>query len=143
MQGRQITKEQFEEFFKRLRLNFGNVSRAAELAGFSRFTAYEHKKADPEFSARWDAIIEGLADDAEKELHRRAVKGVMEPKFYKGKKVANVRKFSDQLLMFMLKAKRPDIYRERMQMDTNVKGSLDVSIVEQIDRIYDDNGDDG
>ena len=39
--------------------------------------------------------------------------GIEKPIFYKGHAVTYVRAFSDGLLMFLLKAKRPDIYRDR------------------------------
>ena len=39
--------------------------------------------------------------------------GVEKPVHYKGKRVDTVRRFSDTLLMFLLKARRPDIHRER------------------------------
>ena len=37
----------------------------------------------------------------------------MEPVFYKGAKCGAVQKYSDLLLIFLLKARRPDMYRER------------------------------
>ena len=44
---------------------------------------------------------------------RRAREGVDEPVFYQGEHCCNVRRYSDTLLIFMLKARKPDVYRER------------------------------
>ena len=48
---------------------------------------------------------------------RRALEGGEEPVFYQGKIVGSVRKYSDTLLMFMLKARRPERYRDRVGVD--------------------------
>ena len=50
----------------------------------------------------------------EREARRRAVEGVEEPVgFYKGEPSAYVRKYSDTLLIFLMKGARPDKYRDR------------------------------
>ena len=50
----------------------------------------------------------------EAEADRRAVEGVVKPLFYKGQRLpVEVREYSDVLLMFRLKALRPEQYRER------------------------------
>ncbi len=46
-------------------------------------------------------------------MRRRAVEGVDEPRFHDGQICGHVRKYSDTLLIFMLKARRPDKYKER------------------------------
>ena len=138
MQGREVTKEQLETFLIALRRQYGNVSAAAKKAGFSRHAAYAHKKTDTQFSKQWDEILDGLIDDAEKELHRRAVKGTLKPVFYKGEKIGSIRQFSDRLLEFLLKAKRPEQYRDKLDLDTNIRGSLDIGLDKAIDQIYGD-----
>jgi hypothetical protein len=93
------------------------VSEAAKRAGIHRDTAYAWRKADPEFAAEWAEIEEASTERLEQEALRRAVDGWVErPVFDKeGEQVGEVRKFSDTLLIFMLKARRPDTYRERYQ----------------------------
>ncbi len=44
---------------------------------------------------------------------RRALVGTEKPLFHKGNQIGNVPVFSDPLLMFLLKAKRPEVYRDR------------------------------
>ena len=110
----------------------GNISVAAEAAEISRTTAYNLKWKDPEFAAEWK-VAEALGVAAlEDELLRRAKDGVKEPVFYKGEAVGYVRKFSDTLGIFLLKAKKPDTYRERwhIQQEGKLDATLRVEVVE-------------
>jgi hypothetical protein len=86
----------------------GNVSAAARRAATHRCTAYRHRQADPEFRAAWDEALEVAMDDMEAEARRRAVDGWDEPVFYEGKVCGHIRKYSDALIMFLLKAYRPE-----------------------------------
>ncbi len=65
----------------------------------------------------------------EDEARRRAYDGWLEPVFHKGVKVGTVRKFSDTLLIVLLKAHKPEKYRENIKMD--VSGDLNVSALEK------------
>lgn len=136
MQGKPLEPQQKQKFLQRLRSAAGNVSKAAKAAAISRNAAYDHKNSDPDFSQAWDNVIDDVVDAMEQEMHRRATRGVLEPVFYQGEMVAKVRKHSDRLLEFALKAKRPDVYRERFDVNTNVSGTLDVNIEAAIKEIY-------
>lgn len=89
------------------------VTRAAKAAGISRNALYEWRREDADFARDWAAAVELGIAALEDEALRRVLDGVETPVFYGGKQVATVRKFSDPLLMFMLRARRPDRYRER------------------------------
>ena len=55
-------------------------------------------------------------EEAEKELHRRAVEGWEEPVFdIKGNHCGNKRRYSDACLIFMLKSLKPDVFADRPQ----------------------------
>lgn len=136
MQGKPLDTQQKQKFLAKLRSSAGNVSKAAKAAGISRSSAYDHKTADADFSAAWENVIDDVVDAMEEELHRRSTKGVQEPVFYRGQMVAKVRKYSDRLLEFALKAKRPDVYRDRVDVNQNVTGTLDVNIEAAINSIY-------
>lgn len=99
----------------------GNVSRACKKAGIARQTAYRTRKEEPEFAALWDEAISVAVGLLEDEAWRRAREGVLEPEFYKGEKVGTVRKFSDTLLIFLLKAHRPALYRENIDVTSGGK----------------------
>ena len=52
----------------------------------------------------------------EAEAWRRAHDGIEEPILYKGQVVTHVRKYSDLLLMFLLKGLRPEKFRDKFSM---------------------------
>jgi hypothetical protein len=138
MQGKALDPQQKQKFLAKLRASAGNVSKAAKAAGISRASAYDHKKLDSDFAGAWDGVIDDVVDAMEEELHRRSTKGILEPVFYKGEMIAKVRKFSDRLLEFALKSKRPDQYRERFDVNQNIAGVLDLNIQATINQIYAD-----
>jgi hypothetical protein len=92
----------------------GNVLRAARAAGVGRRTVYEWL-LDRRFKELYDEAHEDALDQLEDEARRRAVDGVLEPVVSGGKHVTDVRKYSDTLLITLLKAKRPDSYRDRQE----------------------------
>jgi hypothetical protein len=72
-----------------------NVRASAEAAGITRRAAYYLRERDPDFRARWDDCMEDACDVLEAKARERAMAGL-----------------SDNLLIFLLKAHRPRIYRE-------------------------------
>jgi hypothetical protein len=101
-----------------------NVTLAARAAGVSSGTAYKHKREDVLFAERWDEALGEAVDMLEHEAHRRAFKGTDEPVFYRGDEVGYVTKYSDSLTMFLLKAHRPDKYRERSEVKNELSGGV-------------------
>jgi hypothetical protein len=106
----------------------GNVSWSARKAKVTREYAYRLRKEDEAFSAAWDDAIEQSSDAMEQEAWRRANKGVRRVKsfYHQGERVGEdvIVEYSDTLMMFLLKARRPDVYRERT--DLNVKGNVSI-----------------
>lgn len=91
------------------------VGVACKAAGYSRRSVYEYQKEDKDFARCWQEADDEAVELMEAEADRRAMKGTLEPVFYQGEKCGSVRKFSDGLLMFRLKGKRPHIYRETVE----------------------------
>lgn len=87
---------------------------AARRAGLGRRTVFRWKEQDQAFSDAWDSAHQAAVDALEDSAYRRATVGVEEPVFYQGKIVGHVRKPSDRVLELLLKAERPDKYRERV-----------------------------
>lgn len=92
----------------------GSVTTAVAVAGTSRTLVYEVRKADPAFATAWNEAEEIAADRLEDEARRRAIEGVPEPLVSAGKLVRDddgqpitVRRYSDNLLIALLKAHRP------------------------------------
>ncbi|MEF2146203.1 MAG: hypothetical protein V3573_12225, partial [Desulfovibrionaceae bacterium] len=98
------------ERFLTLLAERGNVSYAARQAGLSRSRAYELRRDDMDFACAWDEALLESGDLLESEAVRRAVEGVEEPYYYQGEQRGTSRKYSDQLLMFLLKARNPERY---------------------------------
>ena len=106
-----ITDKRYDLFLAELAVD-GNVSRSANAAGVDRSNAYQRRLKNPEFSRRWDDAIEAATDAIEAEARRRAVEGVEEPVYYKGQECGRIRRYSDSLLLALLRAKRPQEYRD-------------------------------
>ena len=113
MRRLKLTKARQKRFLKSL-ADTGNVTAAVAVAGTSRTRVYELRKADPAFAAAWEEAEEMAVDALEAEARRRAVEGVAEPLVSAGKLVRNddgrpiaIRRYSDNLLLALLKAHRP------------------------------------
>lgn len=96
----------------------GNVRLAAEAAGIHRATHYRWLDEDPKYALAVSDAMENAADLLEAEAKRRAVEGVAEPLVSAGKLVTTVQRYSDTLLIFLLKGARPEKYRERVSVVT-------------------------
>jgi hypothetical protein len=90
-----------------------SVTRAARLTRRHRSTWYRHRAEHPAFASAWAEAVERGTDALEDEAVRRAVEGVLKPVFHQGKRVGTIRVFSDALLTFLLKARRPDKFADR------------------------------
>jgi len=111
----------------------GNVTDAARAAGVTRSRVYEWRADDADFAAAWDTALDEAADVMEREAWRRAVEGVEKPVFGSmgqglgSGEIGRVQEYSDTLLIFLLKGARPEVYRERHEVDH--KGKLEVEYV--------------
>lgn len=88
-----------DAFIARLR-DSGNVRAACQAADLPRSTAYHWRNKFKTFSDRWDDAMEDACDVLELEAWRRAMK-----------------ENSDRLLMFLLKAHRPEKFKNRTQTE--------------------------
>jgi hypothetical protein len=101
----------------------GNVTAAAEAAGVARCVPYEHRKTDDAFAKAWEEAEEVAADRLEAEAGRRGVEGVEEPVISLGKVVERadgeplmIRRYSDTVLLALLRAHRPEKYRSAARL---------------------------
>ena len=118
MTDRQVErlKSRFLESFARV----GNVTAAAEACGVRRTGVYEWLERDEVFTAAYRLAELQATEVLEREAWRRACEGTEEPVHYLGERVDTVRKYSDVLLIFLLKGRKPDMYRERVDVNQNV-----------------------
>jgi hypothetical protein len=80
----------------------GNVRLATGAAGVTRDAPYKRARRSPRFADRWDRAREDAIDGLEAEARRRALSS------------------SDGLLMFLLKAHRPALYRDRLEVNLDL-----------------------
>jgi hypothetical protein len=106
-----------------------SVAGAAKLAGVGRQTVYDWRKRDAAFASAWDDAIETGTDNLEDEARRRAMSS------------------SDTLMIFMLKARRPEKYKERRASEVSGPGGgpiqtewdyskLSLDDLEVLERLY-------
>lgn len=109
-----------------------NITRACRI--ISREPGYirDWRKRDPAFDkAVTEALDDGI-DSLEAEVHRRAFEGIDKPIVYQGQVTDTYKDFSDNLAQFLLKAHRPEKYRERSEVQST--GSSTVTIVTGVPR---------
>lgn len=94
----------------------GNITQAAKIAKIERASHYRWLE-DAEYKGAFDAAQEQAVDALEQEARRRALHGVDEPVFYKGMECGAIRKYSDTLLIFLLKGLKPAMYRDNLRAE--------------------------
>ena len=128
----------------------GSVSAAARCAGVSRRSVYRWAADDPAFAAALAEAREDAADAIEEEAHRRAVSGVRVYKFLRdGTPIKHPETgepyyehaYSDRLLEILMKAGRPEKYRDRS--DVRQSGTLThdhgaVAVVDMVNEMRED-----
>lgn len=88
------------------------VTHAAEIAKVGRRTHYDWLKKDPAYVEAFEEAEIAAIDTLIQEARRRAVQGVSEPVYHKGEVVGAIQKYSDSLLMFLMKGAMPGKYRD-------------------------------
>ena len=101
-----------------------NVTKAAESVAMSRQGVYQARDNDAEFAKAWQGALEEAVDLLEAEAQRRAFSGVDKPVTYQGRITATYREYSDTLAFFLLRAHRPEKYRERSETRHDVADPL-------------------
>jgi len=98
-------RKRMDLFLEKMRTS-GNVRLSCTAAGIGRTTVYRWRRKWATFAAEWDEAMEDACDVLEGVAWKRAIK------------------MSDRLLMFLLKAHRPDRYKERVKVETEVTGNV-------------------
>ncbi|NHR05737.1 terminase [Chromobacterium haemolyticum] len=116
-----LTAEKMARFLEVLS-NTANVSAAAKTIRVSRGHLYEVRAGNDDFAAAWDEAVKLGTSALEDEAVRRATEGTLKPVFYKGQKCGTIREYSDTLLIFLLKARDPDKYADRVRKELTGPG---------------------
>lgn len=95
----------------------GTAKGACEVVGIARQTAYEARATHPEFAAEWDALENETTKLLEETAFERALKG------------------SDRLAEFMLRARRPKVYRDSLKIEGEVNLAVREGMTAEIERL--------
>ena len=130
MKALKFTKDRREAFLRAL-TDSGLVTIAAKIAGITRARVYQVRKEDTNFAAAWGEAEEQAANALEAGAWRRAVEGVPEPLVSSGKVVRDddgqplaIRRYSDTLMLALLKARRPERFKDRAVVEHDIAGGL-------------------
>jgi hypothetical protein len=100
----------------------GTVSNACRVSGIARSTWYRWINESVEFAEQVKDAEMDAAEALEEEARRRAAEGIDEPVYYQGRVVGYIKRYSDNLLMFLLKGAMPDKYKERTAQEVSGPG---------------------
>jgi len=96
------------------------VSYAAAAANVNRSNIYYWQEHDSEFEKAFKVAEQAATERLEREAWRRGVEGspYKRTSYWHGEPVGTDEKieYSDQLLMLLLRARKPDLYRERLDV---------------------------
>jgi hypothetical protein len=107
-----LTKELLRAFLAAYG-ELGSVKAAARAVGVSKEAVYKRMDKDPDFKKEFQEVRRHqVRDMLESEAVRRGIKGVDEPRFFKGEECGSVRRYSDSLLVLLLKAVAPEDFRD-------------------------------
>lgn len=102
---------------------WANISHACRVAGVPRQNVYDWQEHDPEFAAAFHIAESAATERLEREAWRRAVEGTPYERtsYWHGEPVGTDHKieYSDQLLMLLLRARKPETYREKVDVSVS------------------------
>lgn len=99
---------------------WGTVTAGCKEAKTTRATVFDWRSSDPEFVQAEEQAHDALVDSMEAEAYRRSVKGVQRPVYQAGVLAGYVTEYSDLLLQLLLRANRPEKYREKNDVQVAV-----------------------
>jgi len=134
-QRRTTSQRARKALFLRAFRESGVVRTACEAAGAQRSTIHRWRQDDPAFARAFDEGYDDAIDQLEREAIRRAFEGWDEPVYQGGNMVGTIRKFSDTLLIFLMKGARPTKYRDnaRLELTGADGGPLQTMAVNNLD----------
>lgn len=100
----------------------GTITHAALAAGIERRSHYNWLK-DEDYREAWEVAHLAACETLELEARRRAREGWDEPVFHDGVICGYKRKFSDTLLIFLLKGALPQKYRDNVHAEVEAGDS--------------------
>jgi len=106
----------------------GNVTQSAKCVDIHPGTVSTWKREHEKFDEYYKMADTAHSHYLQSEAQRRAVEGIKEPVFYKGEIVGHKTKYSDNLLMFLMKGKDPERYRDNARIEVTGDGGGPIQI---------------
>lgn len=97
------------------------VVHACRTIGITPQAVYKRRARDAAFATAWAEAEEYGVQVLEQEARRRAVDGVDKMVVSAGKLLGMERQYSDALLTLLLKAKRPEVYRDTVNIEVYIR----------------------
>lgn len=116
------TTPEFKEAFVQMLAELPNLTVVCKLLGISPGNIAIARKKDKDFDNAVREAVDRGYDMIEEEARRRAVDGVLEPVFYRGEEVGKIRKYSDQLLITLLKGYKPKRFNPGVKVTAGNEG---------------------
>jgi hypothetical protein len=105
-----------------------HVRDACAVAQVSGGMPYQRRRDNEAFATAWSEASEIGTEALEAEAARRAYHGTLRPVFHKGEKCGEIREYSDQLLQFLLRSRKPETYRETQKHDHSGPGGKGIPV---------------
>lgn len=106
----------------------GNITLSCKKSKVPRRTIYDWLEKDEKFKELYDKSVLIGIELLEDEAQRRAYHGTTKPVYQGGKKVGQVQEYSDTLLIFLLKGKKPEVYKDRTEHSGTIDGTTTLRI---------------
>jgi hypothetical protein len=119
-----VTPKLLDDYFEAV-AQTGNLTEAAKIVKIDSSTFRRLRQRDKEFAKRLEEARTAGVESLEDEARRRAHDGWEEPVYQKGEHVGVIRKYSDTLLIFLLKGAKPEKYRDNVT--SKVDGNVNVT----------------
>jgi hypothetical protein len=109
---------------------FASVSRACRKSKVPRSNVYLwlNDQAEITFRELYEMACKEALGALEDEAVRRAYEGVLKPVYQGGKKVGNIKEYSDTLLIVLLKARAPEKYKDRVHKEITGKDGAPIEM---------------
>lgn len=99
-----------------------NVTIACKRVKIARRTIYNWIDTDELFKVQYEKSVRIAIELLKDEAQRRAVQGVKEPVYHAGVKVGTVTKYSDTLLIFLLKSLGGEEFKPTLRNEVSAPG---------------------
>ena len=121
--------EKLKKLFVKTVAETGTYLEACAVTGLTRMSVWRARKADPAFAAACEEAQQIAAKAMEDEAIRRAKEGWDEPVYHQGRIVGYNRRYSDTMLMFLLRGHMAEKYADRSKTEIEHKGAVALNVV--------------